>query len=388
MREACRRTSMRKTLVCLLLFAASSAFARELMVVELSGTPYERGLQHGRALKEAIRQHVLLWKASIHDVTQADPDEFLASFLRDRDFLTPAKHWVPEMIDEVRGIADGAGIPFETIWAKQLGDELWVYEEEWLAQHRAEPNHCSSLGVPKKGAQPAYVAQNMDIESFNDGFQTVLHIREERATPEQYIFTVAGEVALNGINNRSIGVVVNTLGRLQPARDGLPVAFVIRGILRARSGREALRFVKSVKHASGQNYIIGAANRVFDFEASANKVVAYAPNGEGNSVCHTNHAIVNDDYNERFHGEPGHGGKNSEARLRALRSRDLGTDTIKNALRSHDDAENPVCRPLKSGDDDFTFGSTIMTLSKQPALEVSMGPPDVNPYRRFEFTRR
>ena len=377
---------MKRTLAALIFVCLPAVAApRPMFVVELHGTPYERGLQHGRALKEPIQRYVVAWKAGIKEEMGSDPDAFAAAFLRDRDFMAATRRWMPEMIDEVRGIADGAAIPFETAWAIQLGDELWVYESEQKAMKPA--NHCSAVGVPRAGSHPAYVAQNMDIEPYNEGFQTVLHIAEENGEPEQTIFTVTGGVALNGVNNRSIGVVVNTLGQLQPSRDGLPVSFVIRGVLRARNAKEAIAFLKSVRHASGQNYIVGAGDRIYDFEASANKVVAYAPHGEGNAVCHTNHPLVNDDYNDRYHGPKS---QNSANRLRSLDTRigrDADAEGIAAALRSHDVAEDPVCRPW-TPTKDFTFGSTIMTLSGKPSIDVSNGPPDANAYQRFELTSK
>ena len=380
-----------KRLVALLLLLPLPALAAPPFVVELSGSPYNRGLIHGRTLKAEIQRSVGVLKTSVKEETGADPDVFLAEFLRDHNHLPAARRWTPELVEEVRGIADGAEIPFEIAWIKQLGDELWTYEAERQAAAPATtPNHCSAAGVPRIGAKPAYVAQNMDIESLYDGLQSVLHIREENGVPEQYIFTDAGELALNGMNNRSIGVVVNTLGQLRSSPDGLPLTLVVRGILSKTTGTEALAFLKAVNHASGQNFIIGAGDRVFDFEASAGKVVPYAPHGQGKSVCHTNHPLVNDDYNERYLARMSpKGPTNSEIRLASLQRR-LGGDgsgSIEAALRSKDDARNPVCRPLGTGNDDFTFGSVIMTLSDRPSFTVAAGPPDQNPYRRFEFER-
>jgi hypothetical protein len=370
-----------KVAFVVLLLCCVSIEARELAVVELSGPPYERGLKHGRALKAQIGKSIAIWKKALQDQTRHDPEGLIAEFLRDRDFMAATRHWTPEVIDEVHGIADGASQPFDTMWAMQLIDEMWVFIDE-----QSSVAHCSSAGVPGRASNPAYVAQNLDIDWFYDGFQTVLHVKEEQGLPEQLIFTTAGVVALNGMNNRSIAVAVNTLSELRASRDGLPVAFVIRGILSKQNAGEALSFVKSVPHASGQNYIVGAGDRVYDFEASAGKVVQYAPNGEQGTVYHTNEALVNDDRNALpVNRTP----TNSRIRLDALRKRlrndNSGADEITSALRSRDSEEHPVCRRMVQGKV-FTFGSTIMTLSKHPLLQVSMGPPDTNPYRRFEFS--
>ncbi|MBB6613139.1 hypothetical protein H7F15_19020 [Pontibacter sp. Tf4] len=47
------------------------------------------------------------------------------------------------------------------------------------------------------------------------------------------------------MNNDGIGVVINALTDLNSEPEGLPVAFVTRGILNQGSGGKALDFVKS-----------------------------------------------------------------------------------------------------------------------------------------------
>jgi predicted choloylglycine hydrolase len=364
---------------------------RELKVLHLSGSPYERGLQHGRRLRTEIGKLVSLWKEDLGRQAKTDPDSLIKRFLAETNFMPAIQKWTPDLLDEVKGIADGAGLPFETMFAFQLVDEMWVYLDQPAA------GHCSSMGVVKTGAHPAYVAQNMDLEAFRDGFQVVLHIAGNQSLPEQFVFTSAGLIATNGVNNRSIAIACNTLLQLSASRDGLPVAFVVRGVLAQTSPEDAVKFIKGITHASGQNYILGASDRVFDFEASARKVVEFRPAVDGSIVYHTNHPLANDDLKpwhlkqmaslspeERSKGD-------SETRLASVKQRFLkpasGIDegVIKATLRSRDSDLHPVCRSRKEGDPFFTFGATIMTLSDTPCLEVTMGPPDANEFVPLKF---
>lgn len=369
--------------------------ARVLKVIDLSGSPYERGLEHGRRLRTEIGKVVGLWKEDLGKQGKGDPDRLIQRFLAETNFVPAIRKWTPDLLDEVRGIADGAGLPFETMFAFQLVDEMWVYLDQPTA------SHCSSMGVAKSGAHPAYVAQNVDLEAFRDGFQVVLHIAGSASLPEQYVFTCAGLIGGNGVNNRSIAIVSNTLIQLSASRDGLPVTFVVRGVLAQTSRDAALRFVRGVKHASGQDYILGAGDQVFDFEASASKVVEFRPAGDGSIVYHTNHPLANDDL------KPWHlamkqvaslqpGGKvegDSETRLASVEKRmrepasAIDRRVIEETLRSRDSGVHPVCRSRREGNPVFTFGATIMTLSDTPSLEVSMGPPDVNQFVLLKFQR-
>jgi len=364
---------------------------RELKVVNLSGSPYARGLQHGRRLRTEIGKVVSFWKEDLGRQAKTDPDILIKKFLAETNFVPAIQKWTPDLLEEVKGIADGAGLPFETMFAFQLVDEMWVYLDQPAA------GHCSSMGVVKTGAHPAYVAQNMDLEAFRDGFQVVLHIAASQSLPEQFVFTCAGLIAANGVNNRSIAIACNTLLQLSASLDGLPVAFVVRGVLAQTSPEDAVKFMKGIKHASGQNYILGAGDHVFDFEASARQVVEFRPAVDGSVVYHTNHPLANDDLKpwhliqiallspeERSKGD-------SETRLASVQERfrqppsAIDEGVIKETLRSRDSDRHPVCRSRKEGDPIFTFGATIMTLSDTPSLEVSMGPPDANEFVPLKF---
>jgi isopenicillin-N N-acyltransferase-like protein len=363
----------------------------KLLYVELSGSAYERGVQHGKALKEEIASVLGRFKADLKISRMRDPDSLITEFLSATDFIPAIKKWTPDLLDEVNGIAHGSGQKFETVFAYQLPDEIWVYLD------KQDANHCSGLGVAKTATHPGFVAQNLDLESWRHGSQAVLHILKSETLPEQFIFTSAGLIAANGVNNCSIGVCANTLMQLDASSDGLPVAFVIRGLLARKSEQSALEFISTVHHASGQNYILGTVDKVYDFEASATGVVRFIPVAGGTPVYHTNHPLANDHlkpwWAKRTRQMTPEERKydNSSVRFASLETRvakssnDITEQKIKETLRSRDSEWNPVCRSLKSGGAGFTFGSTIMTLSEHPSLQVTCGPPDVSEYVLYTF---
>src|SRR4029078_1831968 len=133
--------------------------------------------------------------------------------------------WTPDLIDEIRGIVDGAAIDFDTMFAYQFVDEVWVYTDRLSAEH------CSGMGLARTAKEPTHIAQNLDFESFRDGTQAVLHIKYPDSDLECLVVTSAGMVAQNGLNNKGVGVCCNTLLELGNCLDGLPVSCMIRGIL-------------------------------------------------------------------------------------------------------------------------------------------------------------
>ena len=384
--------------VVVFLLIVQNAPAAKLRVVELSGTAYQRGLNHGRELRAEIRELVGRWTNDLAETIAPHPEAVIRALLRETDYLAAIRLAAPELLEEVRGIAEGAGLPFETIFAFQLADEVWVNTPRLREAQAGRRDKCSSLGAVAVGTNAAWVAQNVDLENFRNGFQTVLHIRESATEPEQYVFTFAGYLGANGLNRHGVGLCVNALIPLAHAGEGLPVAFVVRKTLAQRSGRAAAEFLQRADHATGQNYILGSAEDVEDFECSANKVVRFAP--LPGVVYHTNHPLANDDHNLEYATrlkriDPQEKGLEStrkrfaalEARLRR-QTNGLTFATIAEALRSRDSERYPVCVPLRAGSAGFTFGSTIMRLSPEPELHVSCGPPDTNPYRVFRFGKQ
>jgi hypothetical protein len=355
----------------------------------LEGPPRQRGLTHGKALKEQIHELLKLWKADLAARYKVDASAFLKKFLERTDFPAAMKKWTPDLLDEIAGIAAGAGADPDTILGFQLMDEYLVHGPG-LAD-----DHCSSLGVARRGDRPSIVAQTLDLEGFRDGFQAVLHIRYPGSKLEALVVTHAGLIGWNGMNSRAIGVCCNTLGQLAYCGDGLPVNCVVRGLLERETEAAAVDFLRRVKHASGQNYLIGGPDKVHDFECSAGKLIRFTPAAGPDVLWHTNHPLVSDDYNavhrKALAEKATMKEANSRTRLQTLEKRlDKGAtrpdiDGIKAILASKDSAEYPVCRPLKNAQDNFTFASTIMVLSAKPVLHLAPGPGNIRVYRTLSF---
>ena len=353
-------------------------------VLVLEGAPRERGRTHGEALRPTIHEFIERWKYRLGMATGMDPDRYLGRFLKETRLVEAVKRWAPHLLEEVEGIGEGAGVDFDTIFAYQCADEEWWYRD---SIGREGPEWCSALGCFSEGDAPALLAQNMDVPTFYDGSQALLRVEHAGSPLESLVFTTAGMIALCGVNSGPVGICCNTLGDLNHAADGLPVAFVVRSVLERTSLEEAVRFVRGVRHASGQNYTIGGAEEVVSLECSANKVAGFIPHEGARRVWHTNHPLVNDDliFPPRARAHPG----TSHPRLRWVESRmrdpskGVTPETARRILSSH---EGPVCvhnshQPAGA----FTFGSLIYVLSTPPELYLAPGPPCSTDWETFLF---
>src|SRR4030043_712027 len=121
--------------VCVVLSASLAAFTTELSpsggkgklrVLELRGTPYQRGQTHGQSLKSEIQELVKRWKADLEKTYSVPAATYIEKLLEASDFEPAIERWTPGLLDEVRGIADGAGVDLQTMYAFQLVGETWV----------------------------------------------------------------------------------------------------------------------------------------------------------------------------------------------------------------------------------------------------------------------
>ncbi len=367
-----------------------------LEVLILEGPPKKRGRSHGEGLRAKIQKNIGLWKESIHKSTGMKPDAYLAQFMKETDFLPAIKKWTPELLEEVEGLAEGSGIDFDMMYAYQLGDEhYWYIRNKRLGVPLSPAAGCSAMGVAAEGERSPLLAQNMDIESYFDGTQTLLHIKHPGSPLESLVFTIAGYLALTGLNNRPLGICCNTLLQLNYSPHGLPVAYIVRAVLEKSNMKEARDFLYAIQHASGQNYTIGDAQGVAAFEGSANKVSQFIPLKGSTRVYHTNHPLANDDqsvYQEIMRKSPPQeknpGPSESEVRFDFLAkkladpSKTVNVEMIKSILGSD---EVPICFRNTPGAGGMTFGCLIMELSPHPVLHISPGPPCDTEFQTFRF---
>jgi isopenicillin-N N-acyltransferase-like protein len=346
---------------------------RELV---LDGAPAERGRVHGEELRADIADAMGRWRDALgRDV--GDPGAYLVRFLDDTDHLPAITRHAPNLVEEMRGLAEGAAIPLADCLAYQLMDEEWRYRQTALVASR-----CSGVGEFGEIPGQALLAQNMDLPSHYDGSQVLLRVRA--GEKEAMVFSAAGMLGLDGLNSDGVGVCCNTLAQLRTSASGLPVTFTVREVLARPTLSEAAGFVHTVPHAVGQNYLVGSPGRVVSLECSAGGVREYAPHPT--RVLHTNHPLANDDFAAEPGGEIG-ALSETERRFEFLEQRvfadaPLTVDDVKTLLS---DRTTPVCKIPTADKPSITLGCLVMELSAEPVLHLAPGPPSETPFEQFRF---
>ena len=361
-----------------------------IRVIKLTGTNYEMGLQHGRLLKNEIHALVKLWEEDIELNFQMPSEEFIIKFLESTNYIEAIKKWTPNLFEEIKGISEGSEIELNKIIVFQLVDEMWNNGGVVFEAH-----HCSSIGVANRNNNNNnnsvnYIAQNVDVTPFYHKNKILLSFNNPSNNLPTYVLTVPGIIGVNGLNE-TIGITVNSLMDLQNSSDGLPVCCVVRGTLEQNTFEQAVNFINEIKHASGQNYIIGSKSDIASFECSSIKVSKYWPDSLKKYTFHANNALQNDSYQPNYiqYLEDSLQMTHEEyikdvPRIESLRKRILNQGSIdlnilKQTLSSKDSKTDPICN-------DYTWVSTIMEFHEDyNVLLVSPGKPDSTEYIEFRI---
>jgi isopenicillin-N N-acyltransferase-like protein len=325
-------------------------------VIDVAGNARERGRAHGEALREQIERGLALWREHAGPVAGAD------------HYLAAARRWTPAAVEELEGIAEGAGVPFDALLAYNLGDELRVFGA--LERCTSAGLRRGSLGVPVSG-------QTMDTPPWFAEFRVAIRSAEQESGLTTLSFTIAGLLGLCGVNSAGVGVWCNALYQLPSSTGGVPVSFVVRHLLSQPSLADATAFVRSVPHASGQHYLLVGPDGLVSLECSGTHVVESQPGTE--AIWHTNHPLSAIDRSD----EPD--GRSSLDRAAFAKHAVERAHSPADLRQLFSDRTVPVAKSSGAGGDGYTLWGVVVEHAVPPRVLASAGPPDASAWQPVAF---
>jgi hypothetical protein len=347
-------------------------------VVDCAGDGLSRGRAHGEEARTLVRDALGRWGEQAVATSGMAVEAYAARFLEDTGLIAAGAAILPDLVQEMRGIAEGAGVDESAVLAYNLMDEQWWYDLGRSAD--GAERGCSVLGVRAgRSSEETLLAQNMDLPAWMDGSQLVLRLAPDDA-PEALVLTSAGLIGLTGVNRAGVAICVNTLLMLEHVSGALPVAMAMRGALRCSTREDAVDFLRSVRHASGQHYAVASADGFVGVECCAAGTVTSCEAGES-TLAHTNHPLAHDavDRDALAQLQPGRV-ENSHRRLEVLRSTLPSVDGLPAARDLLADRTAPLCVTPVGVHRSLTFGSVAFELSDPPRAEFCGGLPGTAPW--------
>jgi isopenicillin-N N-acyltransferase like protein len=274
--------------------------------VRVRGTSYERGRQYGEQARSRVRLSVRSYRRVFEHYAGWDWDAVRRAAAR---FQAPIAAFRPGYLEEMRGIADGAGLDLADVLAINVRTEVMyaalARQAPLAAGSRQVPAECSAFAVcPPPAAQalgqpgqPAatLLGQNWDWLLHSARTLIVLEVIQDGAGPEFVTVVEAGLLAKAGMNAAGLGLVTNALVTDADAgQPGLPYHVLLRAVLDCATVTEAFAVLQAGTRSSSANFLIAhASGAVLDVEAAPGDLTRLYPLFPDQGVLlHTNHFLA------------------------------------------------------------------------------------------------
>ena len=275
--------------------------------IALHGSPRVRGRRYG----EAAARQIAISLSCYGEMFAVCGMSWQQAEIRAAPFAAVIERAFPEALEEIHGIAEGAGVSFGAVLALNVRTELLPPNYLALVAAMAATgipgdgfaNECTSFAVaspaipaaaqgPEGGAlESVWLAQNWDWLGVQRNALVLLDVMPEDA-PRYLTLTEAGMLAKIGMNERGLGVTLNILRSVDDGEHpGMPVHILLRALLACGSVAEALEFARAQPHytASSNVLMADALGTIASVEHSPRGVRVLHPSG--GKLWHTNHFL-------------------------------------------------------------------------------------------------
>lgn len=335
-----------------------------------SGSARDIGLAHGRQIPNRIRICIANYKRLFLETAEAD---WPTSRGRALEYVPSLESQEPDLVEEMHGIAEGAGVDFEDILTLNLRSEICLTNFT---------DGCTSLVIRSTDASDVFVAQNWDWVGEAGDSTAFFDIRKD-GKPRVLMLGEAGIVAKFGFNDAGVGICMNAIRCGSVNKNALPVHLAMRRVLECSTFQEALEMLEKKGVASCVNFAIAdRAGRLATIECTPKGLAPILPGTGTNVTFHTNH-LWSPDVPKGIRDHPS---KNSFSRLERIKGLSVGQEPSSAKIREwlSDEEGTPVsiCRSTPPGTTGVermeTLATIIIDLRKSTA-EVSLGKPSLSP---------
>ncbi len=253
--------------------------------VTIQGAPYERGLQYGRACAKEIALSI----RNYTDLLQLRKNmTWEQARLLSLKYLPSIQAAGDAYVQEMQGIAHGAGVSFEDILVLNARSELLHTPIPADAEDGMECTAFCVMGPATCGGI-VLAGQTWDFTLAQREAVIILRILGEEDKPDILMFPEAGMIGGKGCNSAGLSLTLNAL-RTAKYRIGLPVHVRMRRILECTRLHEAYERAVSGVMPGAANLMMGHKDGVaLDVELDPDGVDVLLP--EQGVLVHTNHFI-------------------------------------------------------------------------------------------------
>lgn len=270
----------------------------KMRVLEISGSFYEMGQQHGKAFADEIQRF------TEDRIRLSSSEKWTGRTLSSEAVLRLAdacveehEKYAPELMDELRGMADATGLSLaaliinngftdfiDTVYA--VGD---ITQKARMPEYAAD--NCTAFLVPKEASADgqAMYGQTWDMHESATPNVILLHGKPDNSA-HFLSFTITGCVGMIGMNEHGIAVGINNI-MAADGQVGVTWPFVVRKMLMQETIDDALACLLKARLAGAHNYLLmDKQGRGYNIEAMSTRF--HIDQLDKESLVHTNHCLI------------------------------------------------------------------------------------------------
>ncbi len=329
-------------------------------ILRLRGDPYRIGRGLGERAGSVVRD-VVFGTAQFNGLKQWLGGDRLTRL------EAAARRYFPELLREIEGIADGAGVAFHEAF-------LWNCRGDFPDPDREQEDACTTILLPAIDGRAAVIGHNEDgAPAFADhGF--LARIEPETGIPFT-AFCYPGMIPGHAFGVNDAGLI-QTINHIRPhdLTDGIPRQVITRAVLTCRDLAGALALLRRRDRAAGFHHNLGEASsgRLLSVEAPASGCAVVEIDAPS---AHANHLIRRDFSDLAQTVTPSSGAR--QARAEEMLAAGVAADGDPLPIlfdRSRDDL--PIlCRGESDASDSYTLATVVFRFgANRVGWSVHHGP--------------
>lgn len=351
-------------------------------LVKVSGTHLEIGRQIGEARQEAVRRSIKNARILLEKTYEELELTWEGARIHARKYIPFAQERYPRYVDELTGIAEGAGVDF---------DDLAVLNAlEAVTTDALHLTKCTSMAVNEERTADGHVLVAHNEDWLPEDEPDVFVVQASPVDEPPFLAMTYGGLLPNiGFNAYGLAQCCDSV-HPSDSRIGIPRVIASRAVLGARTIADAIRFMLVPHRAAGYNHLLAhESGELYNVEVSARRfAILY---GEEGFVVHTNHYL-----NTAMQAVEHEPDELIDTRvryfraLRLLKATPLHTiKTLQAIQRDHINYPNSICNHTDEQADPLdrtkTINAIVMDLTAR-VMHLAWGNPCANTYHTYHLS--
>ena len=361
--------------------------SRFFRIVSVQGTPFEMGTDYGRETADLIRE-LIAHSKQVYDCLQYSPETIRRIRERHEDTFSAQ---APELIEEIRGMSNGAGVSYE-----QLMDAC--LQREIRKAMSIDQDYCTTCLISGRATLTgtSIIGHNWDSRLSQE--KAVVTVARPRSGSRFVTIGPVGRPGCEGINERGLtlfmtGVKQKRRIEIERGQDPLaiPSSWTHHILLAYSNCEDAIGYCKRIRGAAhGMTWAVGDSRGFSTVEISCGQVNTTMYDAESSDPKDWIESTANH-YVSPTLSELGPSPRESpgsymrrERMISLLRANigKMNVNMVQGFLRDHY-GQFPICR--HNDEQSYTTISSEIGQPKEKRLWIAFGPPCRNRYETFSL---